>query len=328
MTSLYRQILKKAWYITKKYFYLWPLGFFVSFLGNSGEYQILTNQIKKIQNQPETVSNLKAALSSSMLNFDISLGEGFLFGLLIVVILAVLALLVWLIISSVGGLIQGSANASQEKRDNFSTLLSVGSKKFGPILGLYIIAKVIIYGVLALILTPLILVTFVKGNYVLNVLIVILTFLIFIPLTIIISFVTRYASAYVILRGQKMWQSFKNGWRLFTANWLVSLEMALILLIINSLIALVILIIAFLLFSPFFFIGIISAFQNPNSFWSIITIPLFISVIITIIAGSGLATFQFSSWTLLFLRLSDGKKSYSKLVRLIAAIPKKIKKKS
>ena len=51
MTSLYRDILKKSWQITKKYFYLWPLGLFVSFLGNGGEYQILINQIKRTQFQ-------------------------------------------------------------------------------------------------------------------------------------------------------------------------------------------------------------------------------------------------------------------------------------
>jgi hypothetical protein len=128
-----------------------------------------------------------------------------------------------------------------------------------------------------------------------------------------------------VLQGQKTWEAFKNGWRLFAANWLISLEMAFVLLVINSVIALVILLIAILLVSPFFFVGLaVTASQNPYGFWSIMTIPLVIMVIVTIVIGSGLATFQVSSWTLLYLRLNESKKAYSKIVRWLAYLSGKV----
>jgi hypothetical protein len=329
MTSLYRQILKKAWLIAKKYFYLWPLGFFVAFLGNGGEYQILMDQIDKVQKQPQNLSYFKSLLASPAPILDISLGRAFLVGLFLFVILVIIALIVWLVISSVAGLTRGVADITQNKKNSFQLLLKDGSKHFGPVFSLYLISKVIIYSILAFIFTPLMLVSFAQGNYALNVLIIVLAFLIFVPINIIVSFVTRYATAYVVLQGQKMWEAFKNGWRLFAANWLISLEMAFILLIINSVVALGILVLAFLLFSPFFFIGLaVTATQNPYTFWSIIMIPLIIAIIMVIVVGSGLATFQVSSWTLLFMRLNEGKKAYSKIVRWLAALTNKASRKN
>ena len=326
MASLYRVILKNAWLITKKHLYLWPLGFFVAFLGNGGEYQILSKQIKKVSLQPETLSSLKSWFLSWSPNLNLSIGRSFLLALSLVVALIILLFFIWLIISSVAALIQGFNKASQEERGTFSSLLLNGSRSFKPVFVLYLIAKVIVYGVLVLIITPLMITTFAQGNQSLNIFIIFLTFLIFIPLTIIVSFVTRYASAYVVLMGQKMWEAFKNGWRLFAANWLISLEMAFILLVINLLVSVVIFIVAFLLFSPFLFAGLVRTIEHPEAVWNFIFIPIILTIILTIIVGAGLATFQLGSWTLLFLRLTKGGKAYSKIVRWVATFPEKFKK--
>ena len=326
MTSLYRQILNKAWLVTKKYPHLWLLGFFAAFLGNGGEYQVLIKQVRQVKLQPETIYNLQAWLGSASPNLDISLGRSLLLGLFIMVMLGLAALLIWLVVSSMAGLILGSAQASRDEKNSFSQLLREGRKNFWPVLGLQVIAKIIVYGILTLILAPLMLATFAQNNQPLNVFILTLTFLIFIPLTIVVSFVTRYASAFVVLSKQKLTLAFQNGWRLFAANWLISLEMALLLLAINLLAGLALLIVSFLLFSPFFFVGIASALQHPGTFWSIVAVPLIIIVLLTLALGAALATWQTASWTLLFLRLTEGGRAYSKLVRWIATLPEKFKR--
>jgi len=326
MTSLYRQILKKAWLITKKYPYLWLLGFFAAFLGNGGEYQVLIKQIRSVKLQPETIYNLRLWLLSASPEFNISLGRSLLLGLFIIVALGLLALLVWLAISAMAGLILGSAQANRNEKSTFTKLLQGGSQNFWPVLGLQVIAKIIIYGILTLILAPLMLAAFAQGNQFLNIFILILTFLIFIPLTIVVSFVTRYASAFVVLSKQKIMLAFQNGWRLFSANWLISLEMALLLLAINLLAGLALLLVSFLLFSPFFFVGLASTLQHPGTFWSIVAVPLIIIVLLTLALGAALATWQTSAWTLLFLRLTEGGRAYSKLVRWVATLPEKFKR--
>ena len=326
MTSLYRKILKNAWLITKKYYYLWPLGFFVAFLGNGGEYQMLSRQIERVNLQPENIFSLNTWVNTSIFqDWDLTIIRGFFLALFIIVILALISLFIWLIISSMAGLIEGCALADKKEKKTFLGLLKSGSKSFKPVFLLFLIAKVIVYGILVLILTPIMLAAFSQNNESLNIFIVFLIFLIFVPLSIIVSFVTRFASAYVVLNGQRMKDAFKNGWRLFAANWLISLEMAALLLIINICVSLVVLIVSFLIFSPFFFVGISSSFASPGIFWSIIMIPVIIILIIFIFMGSLLATFQINAWTLLYLRLTEGRKAYSKLVRWAAILPSKFK---
>jgi len=327
MSSLYRNILKNAWLITKKHLYLWPLGFFVALLGNGGEYQILTKQIKNVRTQPEIIDSLQAWLNAIGPDFNIPFGRGFLLALFIVAMLLILLLIIWLVISSVAGLIKGCVDASKNQKGSFSTLLAFGSKYFRPVLGLYVIAKIIVYGFLALVITPLMLATFAQGNQTLNIIIIIISFLIFVPLTIIISFVTRYSAAYVILQSQKTLDALKNGWRLFAANWLISLEMALVLLVINLILGLALFVIAFLLFSPFFFIGVSGALSQGNLMFNVILIPVILIILLTIVVGSMLATFQLNSWTLLYLRLTEGGKAHSKIVRWAALLPEKLKRK-
>ena len=61
----------------------------------------------------------------------------------------------------------------------------------------------------------------------------VVSFIIFIPLAVMVSFITRYASCYVVLKNYRFRDSFKLGITLFTKNWLISLEMALALILVS-----------------------------------------------------------------------------------------------
>lgn len=328
MTSLYRQILKKAWQITKKLPYLWPLGLFAAFLGNGGEYQVLFRQITTTANQLEILQLWKENLQVLLPKFNITGPDVVFLFFTAVITAAILIALLWLIIASSGGLIRAAALSSRNEKSTYKKLLAEGSKKFWPLLGLNIIAKVIVYGFLILILVPLMIATFGQHQDSLNLFIIAASFLIFIPLIIIISLVTKYSAADVVLNGQKMWPSFLNGWRLFSANWLISLEMAFILFIINLLVGFVYIIAAILIFSPFFFFGIMNTISAPGLFNVLIYTSIIILLIFSAFIGSLLATYQFSAWTLLFLRLTEGGKAYSKIVRWAANLPDAFKKRS
>ncbi len=327
MNSLYRQILNKAWLITKRFRYLWIFGIFAAFLGNGGEYQVLFNQVGKVSSQPETLADWSSNLNSWLPKLDLSLNN--LAPLIIYLIfgLAIIALFIWLATVSVGGLISGVAAVNNDAKVSFKNLFQEGMGKFWSLLGLNIIAKAIVYGSLIFILTPLMLATFAQGSSRLNLLIILLTFLIFLPLTIIVSLTTKYASAQVMLAKEKFWPAFKNGWRLFSANWLVSLEMALIVFLINLAVGLLFIVIALLIFSPFFFFGVIYTVQNPYLFNVLMYVSLTLLLLCSLVLGAILATFQITAWTLLYLRINTGLKAYSKLVRWVASWPGKLKKK-
>ncbi|MBU1131523.1 hypothetical protein KJ840_05325 [Patescibacteria group bacterium] len=328
MTSIYRQILKKAWQITKKLIYLWPLGFFVAFLGNGGEYQVLFKEFSLVSKQPERVNIWKENFQILWPGWDLGGLKALFLFFIIIIALVLICFFVWLIVSSLGGLIKGAALGNNNEKSTFKKLLLTGSKNFWPLLGLNIIAKVIVYGFLIFVLGPLMLVTFKQGHGSLNLVVVGASFLIFVPLTIIVSLVTKYAAAFVMLDGQKMTECFKNAWRLFSANWLVSLEMAFILFVINIVIGLCYILASLLIFSPFLSLAVMNALNKPGLFdilmYSSVTVLLILSALI----GAWLATFQISSWTLLYLRLTEGGKAYSKIVRWTAALPEKFKRKN
>lgn len=328
MESLYRQILKKAWSITRKFGYLWPLGIFVAFLGNGGEYQVLINQVSAVRNQAQTAAAWSANLNAFLPPLDTSFEKIVMLSLYFLVILAVLCFFVWLVVSALGGLIKGVTLANTEEKSTFTGLLKVGAKKFWTLLGLNLIAKAIVYGTLLLIITPLMIATFARGYTLLNLLITILSFLIFVPLTIIVSLATKYGSAFAVLNGENFKSAFINGWRLFRTNWLVSLEMALILFGINLLVGLAFILAALLIFSPFFFFGIAYTLENPDLLGTLMYISLTLLLLMSLAVGALLSVFQIGSWTLLYSRLTTGGKAYSKLVRWVALLPEKFKKKT
>lgn len=328
MDSLYRQILKKAWQITKRFSYLWPLGILVAFLGNGGEYQTLIRQIGKVRNQAETAAVWSANLNALLPELDLSFNNVLTVSLYLVLALVIICFFIWLVISALGGLIKGIALASNDEKSGFTALIRLGAKKFWTLFGLNLIAKAIVYGVLILILTPLMIATFAKGLAGVNLLIIVLSFLIFVPLTIIVSLATKYGSAYAVLNEEKFWSAFLNGWRLFKANWLVSLEMALILFAINLLVGLGFILAALLIFSPFFFFGIAYTVENPDLLTTLMYISVSLLLLLSLAVGALLSVFQIGSWTLLYTRLTSGNKAYSKLVRWVAVLPEKFKKRT
>jgi hypothetical protein len=327
MEPLYRNILGKAWQITKKFKYLWLLGLFAAFLGNSTEYQILLDQINNVKNQASTISLWQQKLNLLIPQLDFTDGKIFFIVFILLISLAITLLVLWLIISCLGGLIKGAAEADKGQKHKAGSLLKTGGQKFWPILGLNIIAKLIIYGVLILILGPLMLATFAIGNYTVNLLIILISFIIFVPLTIIISMIAKFGSIYVVLEGQKFWEAFKNGWRMFAANWMIAVEMAIIIFLINLLAGLIFGVLALILLALISFLSL--AMANAALSVGVFTAGLYINLLLllagSLFIGAVLATFQISAWTLLYLKLNSGIKVYSKLVRWIAAIFSKSK---
>lgn len=325
MESIYTNIFKRAFSIVRKYKILWLLGIGAAFLGNGGEYQSLINQIGKVNSQSDTVAVWRDNLQAILPNLNLSWEN--LAGVFITLLIAVIILFVALIycVSAFGGLIK--ASSEENDKPSFVAAVRSGYRKFWPLLGLIIIAKAITYGFLVLILTPLMLATFASGHLIINTFIILLIFLIFIPVTIIVSLATKYSAAFVMLENQPILTAFKNGWRLFSANWLLSLEMALILFVINVAAGLTLIVLASLFLSVPFFFGVFYTLSAPELFNSLMYAGVFMIIIVSVFLGSWLSVFQISSWTLLFKRLTSGGKSYSKLVRWLSMLPYKLKRK-
>jgi len=318
MQSLYRPILLKSWQILKKFKYLWPLGFLAAFLGTTSELKMFSDLTYNINSKAVLWENLKNYfLSPDLLNFVYHFNIAPLVSKLFVIIffiffLVIVLLFIWLAVSGQAGLINGVNEADKGSRGSLKSNFKIGSHFFAPVLGLNIIAKIFSFLILILIIIPLIIITTTSARA--ETAIIFIGFFIFLPLVIIINFVTKYASAFVVLKGQGFKKAFTNGWHLFFNNWIISLELALLLLLINILITIIIAIITLLLISPVFVIFFFAG--ETFYFYPIVLIIVTLAIFLILLMFAALwSVFQTSAWTLLFLKI-DKTKQYSKIERL------------
>lgn len=320
MQPLYRIILKKAWDITKKYKFLWIFGIFALLLGNGGEMQIFFRTLYAVQDL--SGSQLPGVLNSLFL-IDFIKNASNLTSVLIWIIfvaidLFVLLVLAWIITISQIAIIKVVNGLSSNKKSTFKTAFVESQQYFPRVLGLNIICEVLIGLFVFLLIIPLLLVIATAGSQ-FKFLIGIIVFVIFLPIAIIISFVIRYAINYVVIKGEKFGASISRAWLLFKTNWLISLEMTLALLIINSIIWIIVLYLTIIIIGPYLRMDLMTIFAFKNVVWGLIFFKILPLFVLYLFAGAFVAVFQIASWTLLFNELVESKR-YSKLVRIIASL--------
>ncbi len=322
---LYRQILGQALRNTWKHKYLWFFGLFAAFLGNGGELEFIFRGFDGTLTQGlfpgfkrlaatgvfsfSTLANIKQLAIKDPFNLFIVLSV-----LLMVFILA--AFLIWLVIISQAALVNNVSLIEGGKKHSFGQGLSAGIKKFWPVFGLNFLGRSIIYILFIALALPIVISWNRAVDPSIAGLLFVISFIVFVPASIVISFIIKYAIAYKVIRGEGFWASLRSGWQLFTKNWLVSLEMAFILFFINFMVGVGLIIILLVLAVPFLFLTLLfSKLALLFNFWIIVFAALIVYLVLIVWVGAMLSTFQIYSWTSLFLRLiSQG--GVSKLVRL------------
>ncbi|MFH0854220.1 MAG: hypothetical protein V1891_01880 [bacterium] len=326
MKNIYRDVLKQAWDITSKNKILWFLGLFAALLGNGGEYQILINIADKIGNG---ANNLSSKISFNF-SFIFSNVYKFLtynpleFALMLACVFAFLFLtgfFIWMVMVSQCALIDGVNKICGKKKIVFSEGMNIGMQKFVTILGINIMAKILIFSILFGAGIPLLFKT-----AEINGLVAIFSYLVFfvflIPLAIIISFIAKYAIAFAVLKNKNFLYSIKGAFNLFRDNWVVSLEMALILFLLNIAVGILAVFIVALIYIPLSavsFMYFLSGFMAGS--WFIIFLIAVLTISIVGFIGSLLAVFQWASWIILFKKLTSRETVLSKIERSVIGFP-------
>jgi hypothetical protein len=308
----YRSLLKQAWEITWKHKYLWFFGLFASIVagGGSWEYQILTQNINQglVDGSYFQLSSI-LALGEVAKNFGAGLIDLFrndfwtiLNGLSIILITAmILAFFIWLAVSSQAALVDNVKKIMDSKKKDpalsIRAGLTVGHKYFWPLLGLNIIIKVLVAAAFFIVSLPLLFMV-ISDASTLTVIYIIL-FVIFIPVAMGLSLMIKYAIGYNVLDNKSFVASLESASRLFKENWLVSVEMAVIIFLINFLASGAILVVLSLFLLPLLLLGLIMQLNC-------LAVGIILLAIATIIVfGSALTTFQTASWTVLFVNLKE-----------------------
>lgn len=321
--TLYRQILKQAWTIVWHNRFLWIFGFFAAILGTGGVFEALFKASERLSEKTPTIStvlsqifqaeNLKRYYETLKILFSKEEWIPFTISILITLgVLAVSLVFIWLAVISATSLINASQKIFQGEGTTFGDEFRASKKYLWPVLGLFVTAKIIILGLLLLISWPMIY----PMESLLKIILIFIVFVGFITLSLIIYFITIYAAAYIILRGKRFCSALKESINLFLNNWLISLEMAVLLFLINLLFGLAFILSVIIVGMPILLLVLIFFLLK----WSLgVSLILFLGVLILslflIILGSFFTAFQYSCWTLLFVRLTSGK-GESKLIRL------------
>ncbi len=318
----YRSLLKQAWGITWKNKYLWFLGIFASLVGGGSAwgYQILSQNLNQglINGSYYQLSNI-LAIGDLMRNFSLGIIALFHSNILVVMSIAsvllsatiILVVFIWLAITSQAGLINDVKKILKfKKNDSPLTIrrsLTVGNHHFWSVLGLNLIIKILIAAIFFIVSLPLLFLVIQNINVL--AIIYIILFVIFVPISVGLSLMINYAIAYKVLDNRSFVASLEKGTKLFIKNWLVSLEIGIILFIISFIASIlaILLLIVFLL--PLFLLGLIL-----NLSW-LALIAILLAIVIIIIFGAILTTFRIATWTSLFLRL-ENKGVIAKLERL------------
>lgn len=331
----YRKILSQALKITWRNKYLWFFGLFAVLLGSGGEYEIIFRGLTGDMNQgflqsagniiqtgvfsKSGLANIGALIANDSVHFIIFLMVG-------LVLLALFGFLVFVAVVSQAALVNNSAaiikGKGKAKLGIKEGALS-GIKNFWPVFGLNAIVKIAVFLALFLAWLPIVLTADKDAAFGAN-LAYFISFIILIPLAIIFSFVIKYAVAYVVISGANFAESIKKGWALFINNWLVSVEMAFILLVINLLAGLAIGLAVLTLAIPFALMAFVFyKFFAGVGFGLIVILGFIFILCVIILTGAALASFQISSWTSLFIAIA-GKGGTSKIVRMAARATRKL----
>jgi hypothetical protein len=311
MQISYSNIFKIAWQITVKNKILWIFGLFASFISLESVYEVIIgkiNQIRNVEEFQQAISNLTSD-QFNFLNqqfFLLNLSSQNYYRSLIFVLVAFLFLfLLWLIFTSQIFIIKSASSIYHTRKISFLKIFSHSNDKFWSVFSINILSKLILYTCFIALNLPLLsLILFQK--YYLTISASIIYFLIYIFLAIIISFITAYATNFIIVKNLSILESIKEAWLLFSANITLSLEIAFILFCIKFLSLILVLCSFLLLLIPMMILLLISIVNNSLLGFIMSVTLIILALLLTLALVSSLYTvFYLCTWTITFTKLTE-----------------------
>lgn len=318
---IYRDIVSQAWTSLWRHPVLWIFGLFAALAGNGGEFTALANTVDRIASQASFLGTFQSAVATNratlgLNSFTNNIIHHPLLALWVLLLAAFAALLiVWVVIVAQIALIHAGSMLAQGKPINFATALGTGAKHFWKVLLLNAVLRFVTYLVFISALLPFLFYFLANPNAGWSFYgVMLLSYVIFVPIAVVLSFIAKYAAMYVVLKGERWGHAIEKAINLFFRNWLVSLEMAALLLVINFVISIAL---AILLIPDALSLGlsVIGSQFNPA-----IALRLAMTFASVLMVGAWFSTFQYLAWTTLFHKLEAGS-VVAKLIRLTSNLP-------
>ncbi len=327
--SLYRSLIRQSFIIAWQHKYLWFFGLFATLLASNFEIELINRFTSREATtiydwqrwadtglfSPATWSNLGNILRNDTGSFISML-------VLLLVLLALILALLWLSVVSQGGLVYNAHKASldgsrklsvAEKKHDTAIGFREGRKRFWPILFLHVVVRLIVYLLALVTIAPIIVVA--KMSVTLS-LLYFIVFIVLVALALVLAFVAKYAIAFIVLKGKPLGSAIMAAWNLFRTNWLISIEMTLMLFALSIVASFAIIIGVMIMAIPIALLYILSlVFGSFILFVIVLILGILISIAIVVLGGSIITVVQTTAWVGLFEQLISGKKPQSRLQR-------------
>lgn len=332
--SLYRSIIRQSFIIAWKHKYLWFFGLFATLLASNFEIELINRFTNR---QGSTIYDWDRWAQTGIFSpriwgniLGVAKTDPWSLVSMLVILLVLVGLLIfllWLSIVSQGGLVNNASKAlangarlpsKSEKKHDTSIGFKEGRKHFWPVLGVNLLVRIIVYLLALVTIAPIALSA--KLSVAMS-LVYFVVFIVLLVVALILAFITKYAVAFIILKNHSFGESIVAGWKLFKSNWLVSLEMTIILFAISIIGSLALLLGVMIMAIPIavlYFLSVV--FASFPIFVAVLVLGLIISIAIVVIGGSILTVVQTTAWVALFESLVVGKSPESKLERVFGNV--------
>lgn len=320
--QFYRSILSQAWEIVKKNKRLWWFGLFAALLvGNGGEVDIYFKNLQSLTDNTSWYSptfwlDNPWAKILERIN-DLGLTGAWSNWLIFVLGALACCLIIWFIITSQIVLINQAAKDSRQTVLSFFEHIKAGQKHWWQVFCVNILNKLIVYVALLVLAMPWLAAYLKTGWQAYENLYLITGFIILVPLAIIISFLVKYSINYILIEKLHIIPALEKAGLLFIKNWLISLEMAVLMFLINTAVSFIIFVCVAIFSSPFLIISAVSTQLSTSyypQFLFLAVLAFVVLLLAIIIFGAMFSAFQWIAWTLFFKELTTGK-AQPKLVR-------------
>lgn len=329
---LYRQVIHEAWRLSITHKHLWLFGFFATFIGFGGASEILLGAYDRITDAVPLATGVAQSPLTLLPGFTTlhAMATGLsptsaILSIVLFVIMAVLLLaaFAYIIALSIGALVYSIRKVERGGEPAFSEAVKEGNKAVGRVLIINVGAKIAVW--LSFTLTGLTLIGLLSNKNFFTIFFFLCSFVLFTILALALSLVSAYATNSTVIEKMPVIPSLADGLRILKKNWLISLEMAIILLVINVGIAVLALFSALIVSVPLVFMFFVAALVKSAALMTaVMSITMIVLLAILFVAMSFLTTFQASAWTLLWIRLSGREGCLPKITRLVDWFQKKV----
>ncbi len=307
----YRQVLGDAWRLSLTHKHLWIFGFFATFIGFGGVsevtfglYDKMTQLLPQVVGLKETPLMLVPGFATVRAILSLSPYPALSMVIFLVLILLFFAVFAGVVSVAAGALVGSVRKIERGAEPTLAEGVKIGFEAIYKVFAVNAIAKLTI--LILFLLTSANLVHLLSDRSLVSGFFYLVSYVLFTVVAVVIAVVSVYATVATVVERLPIIPAFANGWHLLKRHWLVNLEMVIVLLFVNVGLSIAALLIAMILSVPLIFLFVFAALLKSTALLTVImAITALTFIVLVVIIGSFVTTFQASAWTLMWLRLTN-----------------------